>query len=366
MKWNWQKDGWPNWQFYVGEFADRETRFLLNSGELSGAWSHLAEDDRLNAAVDIITDEAMKTSEIEGEYLDRESVRSSVRLAFGLSAERSRGAAESGIADLLMDGFRTWRSDLDEEALFRWHNMVCRGRTDLRDLGNWRRRPDPMRVVSGPIQKSRIHFEAPPSERVPSEMKNFIKWFNASGSKGLNPLPALVRAGLAHLYFVSIHPFEDGNGRIARALCEKALAQAIEHPSLVTLSVRIEKSSKEYYEKLEAGNKSMEAGDWLNWFADIVLDAQAYSRSLFVHLISKARLMDRLRESINERQTKVLFRMFAAGPAGFKGGMSAAKYMRITDASPATARRDLVELVSVGALARTGERKSTRYWLNAK
>ena len=135
MRWNWQKCDWPNWQFDLKEFADREARFLLNSGELSGAWSHLTEDDRLNVAVEIITDEAMKTFEIEGEYLDRASAESSVRLAFGLSAERRRGLAESGIADLPMDGFGTWRSGLDEENLFRWHNMVCRGRTDLRRPG---------------------------------------------------------------------------------------------------------------------------------------------------------------------------------------------------------------------------------------
>ena len=199
---------------------------------------------------------------------------------------------------------------------------------------------------------------------MPEEMARFIAWFNATGPDGADPTPALARAGLAHLYFVSIHPYEDGNGRIARTLGEKALAQAIGHPSLVALSVRIEKSRAEYYRRLEAGNKTLDATAWLEWFAGIVLESQSWTLDLIDRLILKSRTMDRLRDRINERQTRALLRMFDAGPEGFEGGMSASNYMRITDASPATARRDLAALVRFGALTRTGERKGTRYWLD--
>ena len=363
MRWNWQQDLWPEWQYDAVVLAGKEERFLLRAGQLIGVWSRLADEDRATASVDIVTDEAMKTSEIEGEYLDRASVQSSVRRAFGLSAERRRGAAESGIAELLTDAFAAWRAPLDEETLFGWHRMVCRGRDDLRDPGQWRRGSDPMQVVSGPLYRPKVHFEAPPADRVASEMARFIAWFNATAPGGENPVPALARAGLAHLYFVSIHPFEDGNGRIARALSEKALAQAIGHPSLAALSVRIGKSRRAYYEQLEASNKALEVTAWLDWFGGIVLEAQTHSLDVIDHLIFKARTMERLHGRINERQTRALLRMFDAGPAGFEGGMSAANYMRITGASPATARRDLAALVQLGLLHRTGERKGTRYRL---
>ncbi len=363
MRWNWQQPDWPEWRYEHDALVAQEQRFLLKAGQTTGAWSHLAKEDRTSISVEIITAEAMKTSEIEGVYLDRASVQSSVPCAFGLSAERRQGVAESGVADLLTDGFRTWQAPLDEENLFRWNKMVCRGRDDLRDLGGWRQGGNPMRVVSGPFEKPRVHYKAPPAARMTAEMVRFIEWFNASAPNGPAPMAAVARAGIAHLYFVSIHPFEDGNGRIARTLCEKVLAQAIGHPSLAALFVQIEKVRKIYYEKLEANNKSMHVAGWLTWFADIVLEAQAYSGSLINHLICKARLMDRLRNLINARQTKALLRMFEAGPVGFCGGRSAVKYMRITGASPATARRDLGELVGLGALVRTGERKGTRYWL---
>ena len=363
MRWNWQQDDWPLWRHDDQILARKEELFLLHAGRLTGVWSHLAEEDRAAASVEIVTAEAMKTSEIEGEYLDRASVQSSVRRAFGLNAERRRGAAESGIADMLTDGFATGRVPLDEETLFRWHRMVCRGRDDLRDPGGWRRGGDPMQVVSGPLHRPRVHFEAPPADRVASEMARFVAWFNATAPGAETPVPALARAGLAHLHFVSVHPFEDGNGRIARALSEKALAQAIGHPSLAALSVCIGKARAAYYQRLEANNNALEVTDWLDWFAGIVLEAQSHSLDLVDHLILKTRTMDRLRGQINERQTRALLRLFDAGPEGFEGGMSAANYTRITGASPATARRDLAALVELGALDRSGERRGTRYRL---
>ena len=366
MIWNWQTADWPGWQFDPQQLAQQEKAFLLGAGRLTGAWSHLSRADRSLTQVDLLTREAMTSSAIEGEYLDRASVQSSVRRAFGLSAEPRRGPRESGIADLMADGFNSWGAPLDTDTLFRWHRFVCRGRDDLESIGDWRRGGDPMQVISGPYGRAKVHFEAPPAAQMGAEMAGFIDWFNASRDDMGGQMGGLARAGLAHLYFVSVHPFEDGNGRIARALSDRALSQAVGQPSLIALSARIEATRRAYYDRLEANNKGAEVTDWLVWFADTVLAALEDSQAQIAHLIAKTRLMDRLRGQINARQEKALIRLFQAGPAGFTGGLSAGNYASITGASPATARRDLGELVELGALIRTGERKGTRYWLEGQ
>jgi len=218
-------------------------------------------------------------------------------------------------------------------------------------------------VLSGAIHQPKVHFEAPPSSRVPEEMQRFCAWFNDTTPDGKQPLPALTRAGIAHLYFECIHPFEDGNGRIGRAIAEKALAQGTGEPSLTALSLMIQRKRSEYYDQLEAANKTLDVNDWLNWFADTVLAAQDYTLHWLDFLLAKTKLLDRLRGQINERQEKALLRMMREGPEGFRGGLSAGNYSSITGAPAATARRDLAHLVELGALMRTGRLKGTRYWL---
>lgn len=363
MKWNWQKQDWPNWSWDGEAVALAEGTYLLEAGRLAGIWEHLNRADRDLATVDLLTQEALRTSKIEGEVLDRASVQSSVRRAFGMTSDRRSGPAEGGIAELVSSGFKSWNKPLGAEMLFEWHRMVCNGRRDLIDVGAWRSQGDPMQVVSGPIQKPRIHFEAPPSAQVAAEMTTFIEWFNATAPGKDQVLPALTRAGLAHLWFVSIHPFEDGNGRIARALSEKALAQGVGGPSLAALATRIEAQRSSYYDALEMNNKSMKIAPWLEWFSETVLTSQSWSRRMVEHLIAKTRQLDRLRAQLNDRQTRALLRMFEAGPDGFIGGMSTQNYITITGTSTATARRDLMGLVELGALTRTGENRGTRYWL---
>lgn len=357
MNWNWQHPDWPNWSFDPAQLADLERQFLLGSGRLMGAWQHLGNADKDQLKFDLLSDEAMKTSEIEGEFLDRASVQSSVRRQFGLSVDRKSGPAESGIAELMVSCFNSFGEPLNDDTLFQWHRLVCAGRSDLDVIGGYRTHSAPMQVVSGPLQKPIVHFEAPPSDQMDAEMARFLAWFETCD------LPALTKAGLAHLYFVTIHPFEDGNGRIARALSEKALAQALGQPSLLALSRQIEAQRKGYYEALHASNTSLEVTNWLSWFAQTALDAQNYSIAMIDHLIAKTKMMDRLRGQLNPRQEKALIRMFEAGPDGFLGGLSAKNYISITDTSVPTATRDLGDLVTKGALTRTGERKATRYWL---
>lgn len=363
MKWNWQNSDWPNWSWNSDALASSEGIYLLEAGRLAGTWKHLETADRDLATVDLLTQEALRTSKIEGEVLDRASVQSSVRRAFGMTSDRRSGPAEGGIAELVSSGFKSWEEPLGVEMLFEWHRMVCNGRRDLADVGVWRGQGDPMQVVSGPIQKPSIHFEAPPSVNVTAEMITFIDWFNATAPSEDQALPALTRAGLVHLWFVSVHPFEDGNGRIARALSEKALAQGAGGPSLAALATRIEAHRSAYYDALETNNKQLEVTPWLEWFAETVLASQVWSGRMVEHLITKTRLMDRLREHLNDRQSRALVRMFEAGPDGFIGGMSTQNYIAITGTSTATARRDLMDLVVLGAVTRTGQKRGTRYWL---
>jgi len=342
-----------------------EEQFLLGAGVVIGTTKHLGEDEHNQLLVEAMSGEALTTSEIEGEILSRASVQSSVQRQLGLVADKRRATpAEQGIAEMMVDLFRSSAEPLSNEILFRWHRMLTSGRRDLTDLGRYRTGKEPMQVVSGRIGAQKVHFEAPPSKRVPSEMKRFISWFNQTTPLETKSLPAITRAGIAHLYFESIHPFEDGNGRIGRAIAEKAMAQSFGQPLLVALATTILAHQKSYYEALERANKKIDATEWLAWFAGIALEAQRRTIAQVEFLIAKTKLLDRLRDQINDRQQKVLHRLFREGPSGFKGGLNASKYSTITGASPATTTRDLADLTDKGALIRTGERKYARYELN--
>lgn len=357
MIWNWQQSDWPNWRFDPQELEALERAFLLGAGRLMGAWRHLSDADQDHIKIELLADEAIKTSQIEGEYLDRASVQSSVRRQFGLTAQVRSNPSEAGIAELMVAVFTGFDRPITHDTLFAWHEMVCRAQKDIDHVGDYRQHEDAMQVVSGVLHKPKVHFEAPPSRHVRAEMDQFLTWLNDT------TLPPLTKAGLAHLYFVSIHPFEDGNGRIGRTISEHCFSKALGQPSLLALARQIEKDRQGYYDALEANNKAMDVGPWLVWFAQTAIQAQAYSIALIDHIIAKTRMLDRLRGQLNPRQERALIRMFEAGPEGFIGGLSAKKYMTITGATTPTTTRDLNDLVAKGALFKTGERKSTRYWL---
>jgi Fic family protein len=250
--------------------------------------------------------------------------------------------------------------------LFAWHRMGTNGRNDLADIGKYRTSREPMQIIPGRLGQGSptVYFEAPPSKQVSAEMKQFIAWFNRTAPQGRDPLPAITRAGTAHLYFESIHPFEDGNGRIGRALAEKAISQSFRQPVPVALASAILAHQKSYYQALQRANKHNNITKWLLWFSDIALEAQSRSLAQVEFIIAKAKLLDRLRDRINPRQQKALLRLLREGPEGFEGGLSAGNYSAITGASPATTTRDLAGLVEQGALLRAGERKHARYTLN--
>src|SRR5260370_1226256 len=263
----------------------------------------------------------------------------------------------------MVDLYRSFGDPVSDRMLFAWHEMLFEKRGSLRDICQYRTGDEPMEVVSGPIHAPRVHFEAPPAMKVPEEMTRFVSWFNRTAPTGTEHLPALTRAGIAHLYFESIHPFEDGNGRIGRAIAEKALAQGFGQPTLTALAATILLRRKAYYAALDAANKNNEVTAWLSLFARIVIEAQRRTTAHVEFLIEKTRMLDRLRAQFNPRQENPLLRMFREGPDGFRGGLSAGNYVTITSASPATATRDLTDLLDKGVLLRAGERRHARYHL---
>lgn len=365
MRWNWQQTDWPDFRWDGRTLAKAEAAFLRGAGVLVGSAKHLDDNTRQQLLVDAMSVEALTTSEIEGEMLNRASVQSSIQRQLGLLSDRRKvQPAEQGISELMVTLYRGVDEVLTEDHLFSWHRMIVAGRGDLRDVGRYRTSDEPMQVVSGASYAPKVHFEAPPSNRVRKEMALFVEWFNRTAPGTDSALPALTRAGVAHLYFESIHPFEDGNGRIGRAIAEKALVQGFGQPVIVALARSILAHHGDYYRALEEANKTNDVTRWLRWFSAIALEAQYRTFAQIDFVIHKTKMLDSLKGRINARQEKVLLRMFREGPEGFEGGMSAKKYSTIAETPPATTTRDLAGLVDGGALIRSGELKHTRYVLN--
>lgn len=365
MAWNWTHSDWPRFRYDANAIAPLEQRFMLASGELVGAVRHFSAEDQTMLRIELLSEESIKTSQIEGEILDRASVQSSIRRQLGLAAETPDAKPqERGIAEMMLDLYQTYAEPLEHATLFRWHDMLMAGNTRLGTIGAYRMHEDAMQIVSGRFDRPEVYFEAPPSVRIEAEMAAFTAWFNHTAPNSRTPLPALTRAAIGHLYFESIHPFEDGNGRLGRALAEKSLAQNIGQPTLILLAHMIERNRKAYYDHLQANQSTLEITDWLVYFANTVLEAQQATLRRIAFQIDKTRFYDRFRDHFNERQSKVIARMFREGPDGFKGGLSAENYIAITRISRATATRDLQDLVEQGVLIRKGERRHTRYSLN--
>ncbi|WP_309396638.1 Fic family protein [Cerasicoccus maritimus] len=361
MNYNWQQDDWPNFRYDLAEVEADLLAFADKAGQVTGTLKGLPEGVQTEAILDLMISEAVKTSEIEGQYVSRQDVMSSIRNQLGLNAtaERVADKASDGAAKLMVAVRNTWDESLAVEALFNWHVMLLSGSCNVM-LGQWRTHAEPMQVVSGAVGKERVHYEAPPSARVPAEMAAFVSWFNDSRQKLLH---APVRAALAHLYFESVHPFEDGNGRLGRAISEKALSQGLGRPALLSLSRTIEANKSAYYEALMKAQRTNEVTPWLAYFVGVVLDAQSQAEQQVDFVLRKTKFFDRVRDQLNERQLRVVQRMLEAGPDGFEGGMNARKYVSLTKVSKATATRDLQQLVDLGVFEPIGGGRSTRYAL---
>lgn len=363
MMYNWQQKDWPDFKYDLSSVEDKLYEIAEKMGQVNGMLLALPENVQSEALIDIMVAEAIKTSEIEGEYLSRQDVMSSIRNNLGLNdkIEQVSDKRAEGVAELMSAVRNDYNNDLTAEEFFSWHAMLMKGARRIK-IGAWRDHEEPMQVISGPIGKEKIHYEAPPSKIVTAEMEALILWFNNTGPNGKAPIKkGPIRSAIAHLYFETIHPFEDGNGRIGRALSEKALSQGIDRPILLSLSRTIESNKNAYYDALKAAQRSNEITPWLEYFVEIILRAQIQAEEQINFTLEKTKFFDAYKNNINERQMNVLQRMLENGIDGFEGGMSTKKYIKIAKTSKPTATRDLLDLVEKGALSATGEGRGRRY-----
>lgn len=368
MNYNWQQEEWPHFEYELSHLEDAILELTSRMGRASGLIDGLSDEIKNETLIDMMVAEAVKTSEIEGEYLSRKDVMSSIRNNLGLNSiqEQVNDWRADGVGLLMIKVREEYDFELSKEMLFSWHELLMSGNPMVK-AGAWRDHKEPMQVISGAVGKEKIHFEALPSAQVPSEMGRFIQWFNETSPEGTNRIsnPA-VRAAVAHLYFESIHPFEDGNGRIGRAISEKALSQGIGRPALLSLSRSIEANRNAYYDALKQGQSSNDITEWITYFVNTVLYAQVQAEAQIEFTLKKTRFYDRNQDQLNERQLKVIRRTLEEGAEGFEGGMNANKYMKIAKTSKATATRDLQDLVKKALFVPLGLGRSTRYEVNLR
>ncbi len=240
MPWNWELPGWPQFSYNLDQIAQKERQFLLEVDTACAFLRNIGEQEYSQFVIEILSLEGLESSRIEGEFLDRESLQSSTKQHFSLRVSpRQETHKESRMAKLLCDVYQSFDQPLTQEMLFRWHFELFNNQSNIIDCGRYRTHVEPMQIVSHRYGSSKVFFEAPPSVKVPDEMATFIDWFNSTS------VSILGKAAIAHVYFESIHPFEDGNGRIGRVLVEKALSQGIGYPILIAVSKVIEKQKKE-------------------------------------------------------------------------------------------------------------------------
>jgi Fic family protein len=364
----WQLPSWPKFCWDDAALLQPLSRCRFQQGALLSQMRALGFEDRQQARAEVLIEEALKTSEIEGEQLDPRAVRSSVARRLGLQTAGLpwvRNQHADGVVEVLLDATQDYEKELTAERLFGWHAALFpTGYSGLHRIrvAAWRDdRSGPMRVVSGPIGREKIHYQAIPAERLGDEMDSFLRWWRESRQE----VDGVLRAGAAHLWFVAVHPFEDGNGRIARSLTEMALAQ---DETLATryysLSSRIMAERKSYYAILERTNKGDgDITDWMIWFLDCMTRAILQANALLANVMQKSRFWQyHAQTRLNDRQRKVVNRLLEAGPGGFEGGLTNRKYAGIAHVSRATAQRELADLVRKGVLrANPGGGRSASY-----
>ncbi|MDE0363971.1 MAG: Fic family protein [Gammaproteobacteria bacterium] len=363
--WIWQRPDWPKFQFDADRLAGASSLFVSADAELVGRVEVGEADCRADLAVELMLSEAIASYAIEGESLDRDSVRSSLLNVMGRLSEsppQEAGDAEDGAVSLIVDVRRNWDAPLSQQRLGAWQAMALAGRRmSSLQRGRYRRGPETMSIVSGnPYgpKGTRVHYEAPPSDRVPAEMDRFIEWFN--GSRG--DIDGLARAAVAHLWFEKIHPFDDGNGRVGRALSDMAISQALGRPTLSCLATAINEDRAGYYAALDgAGRDGMNVDPFLYYFSETALRSQSIALREVRFVLGKTRFLDQFGGRFNPRQRKAALRMLEEGSKGFQVGLSPRNYRAITKASSATATRDLAGLVRMGAMTATGKGRSLRY-----
>jgi len=361
----WQANEWPNWRYDLAALAGPLAEASRAQGLLLGRLSDVGMALRDQASLSALTEDVVKTSEIEGEQLNLESVRSSIarRLGVDIGALAPVDRHVEGVVEMVLDATANCSAPVSRERLFGWHAALFpTGYSGLSKIkvGAWRDDAGgPMQVVSGPLGRQRVHFEAPPADRLETETKRFLDWVNAASGE-----PPLIKAGLAHLWFVTLHPFDDGNGRIARAVGDLLLARADGSPQrFYSLSAQIQRERKAYYDILEHTQKgTLDVTDWLIWFLDALHRAVDQAQHTLDAVLAKARFWQRFAGTpLNARQAKLVNRLLD----GFEGKLTTSKWAAIAKCSPDTALRDINELLAHGVLRKAAAGgRSTHYELN--
>lgn len=360
----WQADAWPNWRYDLSALAGPLTEVSRAQGLLLGRLADAGLALRDQASLAALTEDVVKTSEIEGEVLHVESVRSSIarRLGVDIGAVAPVDRHVEGIVEMVLDATSHSSKPLTTERLFGWHAALFpTGYSGMNRIvvGQWRDDADgPMQVVSGPVMRRKIHYQAPRAEVLPTEITAFLAWANSEACE-----PALIKAGLAHLWFVTLHPFDDGNGRIARAVGDLFLSRADGSPQrFYSLSAQIQRERRDYYDILERTQKgSLDVTNWLLWFLDALGRAVISAHSTLDAVLVKARFWQRCSGmQLNQRQLKLINRLLD----GFDGKLTSSKWAAIAKCSPDTALRDITQLLELGILKRSsGGGRSTAYEL---
>jgi Fic family protein len=366
----WQRPGWPAFRFDMAALSNDLAAARHEQGKVVGLFQAVGLERLPDVERAIWTGEALATAAIEGESLDLDAVRSSVLRRMGEESDGRLNRHVEGLLDVMQDALAGHAKPLTADRLCRWQAALFpSGSSGLHRIavGEFRRSENPMRIVSGPIGRERVHFEAPPSKQVAREVKQFVGWWETTRRSDPKVIDGILRAGLAHLWFETIHPFEDGNGRVGRALVDMALAQDIDNGRrLFSLSRQLMAQRTRYYEALNGAQRgTLDVTGWLAFFVEQFRLACIASEDVVGSALEKSLFWTRhARHALNERQRKVIQRLLDAGPGGFEGGMSAEKYANLARVSKATATRDLTALASLGMLAVTGQMKGTRYWVN--
>lgn len=360
---NWQLKKWPAFDYKSNAIDDIVVEFASETGEVKGIIDTLPPDFKQDAVIQFMIDEAIKTSAIEGEYFSRQDIMSSIKNQFGIGdGTNVRDINARSIAELMVEVRENFSTSLTEQLIKDWHGILFR-KSRYIQAGSYRTGDDPMVIVSGRYGKEVIHYEAPPSNRIHKEMEQFVNWYNTCKITPKDIRSALIKSAIAHLYFESIHPFEDGNGRIGRAIADKCLSESSGRVMVLSISTAIEQNKSAYYEALQNTQQSLEITNWIVYFCNTILSAQKNAKQVIRFILNKAKFLDQHRENLNDRQLKVVLKIFDKGIEGFEGGMTAKKYIAITKTSKATATRDLQDLVSKKIFKAIGGGRSVRYEL---
>lgn len=371
-----EQDDWPGFHWDDKALSARLAEVRHRQGRLVGRMEALGFALRSEAVLRTLTQDVLKSSEIEGENLDREQVRSSIarRLGMDVGALTPADRDVEGVVEMMLDATQGFQKPLTAERLFGWHaSLFPTGRSGLSriNVGKWRDdKAGPMQVVSGPLGRERVHYEGPAATRIDKEMGSFLEWFETDPVLGASPdalpVPALdpvLKAGVAHLWFVTIHPFEDGNGRIARAIGDMMLARSEKSPQrFYSLSTQIRQERGVYYDRLEATQKGdLDITLWLDWFLGCLDRAFDGAEGILAQVLAKARFWEQHQGvSFSDRQRDILNRLLD----GFDGNLTSSKWAKIEKCSPDTALRDINDLIARGILVREpGGGRSTSYML---